>query len=467
MGDPARVPKLPTTRPDVSATLLSKCQAIRDNGKQLIWPEQTKRGVVGSPANAKAFLEWAGVEVVYDEFERRTLVTGIPDLRDWDDAAIRTVRFTAAHYGMRQPAEFWDEVVQHLSGQYRFHPVRLFLDRLTWDGVERIDTWLRDFVHVEDNEYTRTVGAQFLIAAVRRVRRPGCKFDTLMVLEGAQGSGKSSIGPILAGTLWFGDSVPIGASPKLTVELTAAKWIVELPELTGISKRQVEEVKAFLSRQVDEAREAYGRKASRVPRQFVLYGSTNDDAYLIDATGNRRFLPIKCLGGAGSIDLGGLSLVRDQLWAEAAHRESQDCSISLPRHLWGDANTEQEARRLVHPIEERLTELLEEFAFGTVAVSELRKALGLQTRNMEIRQAKHVADTMKRLGWEEPKNALKLGPKWRKRVWIKGENYRGAILTYQSCFDQSEGVFVPKTVPEVVSSFDGPFSTDEGDVINV
>jgi len=381
----------------------------------------------------EAFLTWAEVRVIYDEFERRTLVHGMPGVREWDDNALRLVRMAANDFGLRMTSEFTNEAVLALAQEYRLHPVREYLDRCqaNWDGVPRIDSWLVDYAQAEDTEFTRAVGALFLIAGARRVRQPGCKFDTLLVLEGEQGSGKSNLGRALAPLEeWFGDSLPLGADPKVTNELTAGKWIVEHAELTGISRSEVENVKAFLSRQVDEAREAYGRHKSRVPRKFVLIGTTNDDRYLMDTTGNRRFLPVRCMGGPGSIDVEGLIRDRDQLWGEAATREAQGESLMLPAHMWSIAAETQERRRMPSPIETTLMELLEGIDEGFIGNVDLKAAVSLRPGQGEIRHEKLVYETMKRLGWHRPENALKLGKDYRKRGWAKGETWRETLWVY-------------------------------------
>jgi predicted P-loop ATPase len=431
-----------------SPTLLDKCRRLRDGGKLIVWPETTKGGKpTASITNVEAFLAFAEVEITYDEFERRPLIHGIPDLRELDEPALIAVRGTADFFGLKLSAEYTDQAVMFLSGQRRVHPVRRYLDGLKWDGKARLDRWLSDFVGVEDSEhlreYHRAVGSQFLIAAVRRVRQPGVKFDTMLVLEGVQGSGKSSVGRALVpDEQWFTDSLPIGVDPKITIERTAAKWIVELAELTGISRAEVETIKAFITRQTDEAREAFQRKVTRAPRQFVLLGTTNDDRYLIDGTGNRRFLPVRVLGEAGSIDLAGIRAAREQLWAEAAAREAASEPIELPRHLWAVANAEQEKRRLVHPIETRVIELVEDIDGGFIPSRELRKALGFTAGRMEIRQQKLADDAMVRLGWQRLGNALKIGPRFRERGWAKGDNYRAAIWEFDGVDGESGRLMV-------------------------
>lgn len=199
--------------------------------------------------------------------------------------------------------------------------VRDYLDALVWDGVPRIDRWLVEYAGVEDSAYVRAVSRAFLIAAVRRVRQPGCSFDTMLVLEGAQGTGKSAALRILAiSDDWFTDDVPMGSQD--VIEATAGKWIVEMSEIEGMGQGDVAALKAFLSARVDVGtRPAYQREAPKVPRHFVIVGTTSAAEYLKDSTGNRRFWPVHV---SRSFDLDRLRADRDQLWAEAAAAEAKD-----------------------------------------------------------------------------------------------------------------------------------------------
>ena len=135
------------------------------------------------------------------------------------------------------------------------------------------------------------VGALILIAAVRRIRQPGCKFDEMLVLESPQGTDKSQALRVLAiNNDWFSDYLPLNAKPQLVIEMLHGRWIVEAGELTGLKKADIEHLKAFLSRQIDRSRMAFGRLLKEYPRQCVIFGSTNLTEYLRDTTGNRRFL---------------------------------------------------------------------------------------------------------------------------------------------------------------------------------
>ncbi|MGL6202076.1 MAG: VapE domain-containing protein [Lachnospiraceae bacterium] len=198
-----------------------------------------------------------------------------------------------------------------------YHPVKEFLDRLPeWDGVERVDRLLIDYLGAEDNSYVRAVIRKTLCAAVCRVQRPGCKFDTTLVLCGGQGIGKSTLARRLGGQ-WFSDSLSLADTrDKTAAEKLQGNWIIEIGELAGLRKTDVETLKGFLSRQDDKYRASYGRRVESHPRQNVFIGTTNaEDGYLRDNTGGRRFWPVKVFKGIKRPWDITESEVR-QLWAE-------------------------------------------------------------------------------------------------------------------------------------------------------
>ena len=168
-----------------------------------------------------------------------------------------------------------------------FNPVSDYLDAVEWDGTPRLDTWLSTYLGAADDQLNSAIGRKVLIAAVRRVRVPGCKFDQILVLEGRQGSGKSSALKILAGD-YFSDAEIIGQHGREVLELTQGVWIFELSELEGLGKRDVSHVKAFCSRTHDKARPAYGYVPVERGRTCIFIGTTNGDDYLADDSGNRQ-----------------------------------------------------------------------------------------------------------------------------------------------------------------------------------
>lgn len=206
--------------------------------------------------------------------------------------------------------------VQLVADERRVHPVRDYLRGLEWDGTSRVFTWLEKylgaatFLDPESQRYLGAVGSMWLIGAVARVMRPGCKMDTVLILEGMQGKGKSSALRVLAGE-WFSDT-PFALGDKDSFQSLRGKWIVELAELDALNKAEATRAKAFFSSAVDNFRPSYGRRTLDHPRQAVFAGTTNADEYLRDSSGNRRYWPVLCT----HIDIDALTQDRDQLWAE-------------------------------------------------------------------------------------------------------------------------------------------------------
>ena len=217
----------------------------------------------------------------------------------------------------------------------------------------------------------------------------------MLVLEGKQGTGKSSIASILGGD-WFTDSVKLGDDSKIMIEQTSGKWIVEIPELSGMTNREIEHIKAQISRQSDRARLAYGQFTIEAPRQFILIGTTNDDRYLKDRTGNRKFMPVK----VGAIDLEALKAERDQLWAEAYWRYQQGTAANcIPELLWGDAAEAQAARLLEDPMQELLEEWFSELT-GVVEKVDIWTVLRDKGFNINQTLENNATRGMASLGWQ-------------------------------------------------------------------
>jgi putative DNA primase/helicase len=193
-----------------------------------------------------------------------------------------------------------------------FHPVQKYLGSLEWDQQPRVQTWLSDYLGAEANAYTRAVGSAWLISAVARVEQPGCQADYTLLLQGAQGTLKSSAIRALVGDEFFGDN-SADITNKDTLLMIHRNWVVELAELAGARRSEVNRVKAFLTCRHDQFRAPYDRRPQTYPRMNVFAASINDDEPFVDETGNRRFWPVKC----GAILIEKLKADRDQLWAEA------------------------------------------------------------------------------------------------------------------------------------------------------
>jgi putative DNA primase/helicase len=235
--------------------------------------------------------------------------------RDADDAQL--ISYIDANYGTFS-ARNYDVAVTKVVDDRAFHPILDYLDSLPpWDGECRVDTLLIDYLGAPDTPYTRAVTRKTLCAAVSRVRNPGVKFDTMLVLNGPQGIGKSTLIAKLAGE-WFSDSLSLGdTKDKTAAEKLQGYWIMEIGELAGLRKAEVETLRSFLSRQNDIYRASFGHRVTPHPRQCVFFGTTNaETGYLRDTTGNRRFWPVRTTDSARlhSWELDQETV--DQIWAE-------------------------------------------------------------------------------------------------------------------------------------------------------
>lgn len=231
--------------------------------------------------------------VAYNEMSRdivavRSLpwrtVSGESQWTDADDADLRF--YLERVYGLSGKDKIFDGLNVVVMAR-RFHPVRDYLEGVAWDGVPRLERLLVDFMGADDTPYTRAVTRKALTAAVARIYRPGVKFDNMLTLRGEQGIGKSSFFAKLGGR-WFSDSFS-QVQGKDSYEQLQGVWIMEVGELASMKKAEVEQIKMYMSKQVDRYRPAYGRRTQEFPRQCIFVGTTNETQFLRDKTGNRRF----------------------------------------------------------------------------------------------------------------------------------------------------------------------------------
>jgi len=270
--------------------------------------------------------ETAGL-FVYDEFRQLIMVSRRPPwalngfrpgpLTDVDISGCR-MWLERQHVALGKNDMF--SAIEYVAGQAHINPVKDYLERQVWDGVERLDHWLIDFLGVADTNFARAAGAKWMISAVARVLAPGCKVDTMLILEGPQGLKKSSALRLLAtfdDEAFFTDEIA-ALGTKDAAQQLQGNLVVEMAELDALGKADVTAIKAFLTRQIDKVRLPYARTVSHLPRSCVFAGTVNPDGtgYLRDPTGGRRFWPVLCT----AIDLAALKAKREQLWAEAVHR---------------------------------------------------------------------------------------------------------------------------------------------------
>ena len=227
------------------------------------------------------------------------------------------------------------------SEEHRYHPVKEYFERVTWDKKERLDTLMIDYLGAADDEYTRAVTRKTFVAAVARIYKPGTKFDHMLILEGQQGIGKSTIFSKMAGQ-WFGDSLTmLDMRDKTGSEKLRGKLILEVSEMNGRSKADVETIKAFISSFKDSYRPSYERTVRDFLRQCIIVGTTNNShGYLRDTTGNRRFWPVSVYGAKRHPwDLTDEEIA--QIWAEAKYRYEQGEKLYLEGELAATARERQ------------------------------------------------------------------------------------------------------------------------------
>lgn len=374
--------------------------------------------VLPSQANIRLAVEKLGVTLRYNAFSQLEIIEGLdgfgPTLDDKAENRLYLLIDEEFHFRARK--DFFHTVISDACLRNPFHPVRAYLDGLKWDGRSRLDTLLIDFCGAADTPFNRVIGRIMMIAAVRRVRQPGCKFDEMVVLEGIEGINKSTFLSLLAvQDDWFSDSVSLSFDDKRIIEHASGKWILEVGELQGMRRADVGVMKAQISRQTDRARKAYDRMASEVPRQFIFVGTVNPEesnGYLASLTGNRRFWPVK----VERIDIDGFLKARDQLWAEAAALEAQGESIRLPRELWAAAAEQQQRREAPNPFYDTLVPILgdKEGRIFTTDVWELLE-VPVERRTKYAQLGKAMND----MGWVYRKRRRKVGGQ-REGAYVRG-----------------------------------------------
>ncbi len=362
---------------------------------------------VWCPATAIAMLEnhsdWQGC-LCHDAFLQCDMlyrpVPGTDEIQDFEIREIRDTDIVQAQVWFNRNG-FPDatrntvaDAIQAAAGANTVDPLRDWLASLEWDRRPRLSSWLMNYLGAEESTYNVAVGRCWMISAVARVFSPGCKADGCIVLEGDQGSGKSSVLRELAGPKFFGDSLP-DISSKDSKQFLRGKWIIELAELATLNRASFEAIKAFISRQIEQYRPSYGRKDIVEPRRCVFAGTTNRDDYLRDSTGNRRFWPVR----TGSIDVEGVRRDRDQLWAEAVNAYQSGEAWWLSAEISKLASLEQSERGEDDPWVVEVSRYCEGREF-VACKPILAEALGFRSENMGQRETKRVAGILRSLGYQ-------------------------------------------------------------------
>lgn len=295
---------------------------------------------------------------------------------------------------------------------YRFDPLADYLEGLSWDGVSRLDTWLNFYCDVDDNPLNREIARRFLISAVARGLEPGCKVDTVLLMYGEQGAGKSTAAEVLAGD-WFSDDLP-SLNNERAAEFLQGNWIVEMPEMKSIMHANDQEIKAFLARRKDDLQRKYEANVVKSWRRNVFLLTTNREDMLTDVSGNRRYWPVT----VGAIDTEGLGSVRDQLFAEAVE------AYAAGEQWWllDEFDDQLAERHIKHAMQYAFDDNLEAMlrSVGEEGVS-MRKLMmrqdvgGLGLKMNVHADIKALTAALKRWNWEKKKTS-------KGNLWLRGDN---------------------------------------------
>jgi putative DNA primase/helicase len=381
-------------------------------------------------AGALAFNEFAGTVI------KRGPLPWDPELSEWTDADTNfACSWAQRKHVINITPAILPAAVGNVARKHKFHPVRDYFNELHWEGAFLVGDWLSTYLGVESTPYSRAVGQCYLISVVARVFKPGCQVDTMIILEGPQGIGKSRVFRILAiQPEWFTDRLSELGSKDAALELRG-KMIIEMSELNAILSDRSENraIKGFLSRESDCYRAPYDRTTGEHDRQCVFAGTTNQDTYLRDESGARRFWPIRC----GDIDLEGLKRDLPQLYAEAVHLYQQQVPWHLSLEMDALADIERDkryqhgpwhevVRRFVENPEQRSTpdrdnrphpvEPWDNSTAESVTVSDiLIHGIGKVTDRWGHSDEIWIAKALKAMGWVKHRPGTAGNQQWRYR----------------------------------------------------
>jgi predicted P-loop ATPase len=407
-------------------------QAGQDTDTPPAWQQfyqmDDKGNAIGNLANALTALRSAAETrdlLAFDEMTRTAIIRRTPPggrhgligkPRPVMDADVSAIQEWLQRQELRRLGkDTTHQAVDLVAMEHAYHPVRNYLNTLTWDGSPRLHSWLTYYLGCEPAEglseadadserlYVSAIGKAFLIAMVARIMNPGCKADYLLILEGEQGALKSTVCGVLAGE-WFSDGLPdirTSDAVRLSMHLRG-KWLIEIAELSAMSKGAVEDVKKFVTQRKEIYTPKFGRKEVVEDRQCLFVGTTNQSRYLKDETGARRFWPVK----VGTIDVDALRNDRDQLFAEAvvAYRRGDQ--------WWPDRDFEakhiapqQEARFEQDSWEPAIAEWLAQERKTRTTINEVAwGALHLEVARLGTIEQRRISAVLTKIGWKGKKS---------------------------------------------------------------
>ena len=361
---------------------------------------------------------WRGV-LAFDEFAYRIMLLVSPPWEPRADGAEFKQRawteqddLAATHWlqtveGITVTPAVTAQAIELVARDRTYHPVRDYIRSREWDGNDRLATMLSTYFGAQQTAYTEAVGCMMMISAVARILDPGCQVDTMLILEGEQGLMKSTAIKALFSP-WFTDEIEQLGTKDASMQV-AGVWGIEIGELDAMSRTEVSNVKAFITRRIDRFRPPYGRRVVERPRECIFVGTTNTNDYLKDPTGARRFLPVNVT----KVDLQALLADRDRLWAEARVLYEKGTPWWFTEEHADAAATakqEQEARYQEDAWEQPIADYLEsrlhrppdDPAYRVTIERIFKDALDIADKSRWDQKAKNtVARCLKRLGWKK------------------------------------------------------------------
>lgn len=359
----------------------------------------------------------------YNSFSKNIIVSRCPP---WDDDTVFSVRPLQDHdymplecylekqWGLKTGKNKCADLVQRVAmlDENTFNPASEFFSSLVWDGISRLDTWLKNYVSdgKQSDEYLSLIGRKFMCGLAARAMDAGVKFDTMIILEGEQYAGKSYLSRIMAtinNEEYFLDDFKDIENKDALMKMQG-KLVVEFPEISTMRKAEVNDLKAFVTRQSDEFRPPYGRNVMVAPRQCVFVGTVNPEGpYFRDMTGNRRYWPISC---RRRLALDELKNIMPHLHAEAAHRVREGEELYLNESEYDVARKEQE-KRVVHDLwEDKVLDLVE--LRKEITTDEILQGLGITNDKKAPHVSSRVAQIMAKNGWQSTR--ITVGTKKRR-----------------------------------------------------
>lgn len=366
------------------------------------WPDGSHGGFpIPTFINITAGIN-AAIEVCFNELTSTPIAKAKFLGDDWlpiNDPVIASVRdYFIEAYRFDPGRSPLAEALRHLAWRTRFNPVAEEFLALRHDGAKRIDNFFIDYAGAKKNALNRQAGRLFWLSYAGRVLSPGCDCQTVIVLYGKQGAGKSTALRIMAGDpSRFTDQDVIQLPAERQQEALRGRLIVEASELGGFDRHAVERVKSFISRSHDRARPAWGSSVIDQARSFIIVATTNEMQILRDSTGNRRFLPVEIL----EFDLEALARDRDQLIAEAVDAWAPHVPLTLPEDMWELAAERQKRFTLDDPIEELLSALKGDVkkAEERLPFASIWNALSIGPSGRTPAMKRRIVEAMRRLGW--------------------------------------------------------------------